>query len=170
MKYWHNRQKYIRVPRLINLRVARAYRTNSSEALCILTGMTPIVLKLEVVEYTLKVKQHQQAINLDHDVVHKYWPHLAKVITNQEVENYEEATISAYTDGSKFQKGVGSGVVLFKGSDIITRQKLKLEDRCSNNQAELLAIHKALEEIGILNRENINPLTATVYTDSRSLP
>ena len=59
--------------------------------------------------------------------------------------------------------------MLFKGSDIITRQKLKLEDRCWNNQAELLAIHKALEEIGILNRENMNPLTATIYTDS-SLP
>jgi len=43
--------------------------------------MTPIVLKLEVVEYTLKVKQHQQAINLDHDVELKYWPHPAKVIS-----------------------------------------------------------------------------------------
>jgi len=103
MKYRHNRQTYIRVQRLINLRMARAYRTTSSEALCILTGMTPIVLKLEEVvkQYTLKVKQQQQAINLDHDVEHKYWPHPAKVISIQEVENYEEATISAYTDGSK---------------------------------------------------------------------
>jgi hypothetical protein len=55
MKYAHNRQKYIRFQRLINLRLTRAYRTTSSEALCILTGMTPIVLKLEVVEqYNLK--------------------------------------------------------------------------------------------------------------------
>ena len=77
--------------------------------------MTPIVLKLEEVvkQYTLKVKQQQQAINLDHDVEHKYWPHPAKVISIQEVENYEEATISVYTDGRKFQKGVGSGVALF---------------------------------------------------------
>jgi len=100
MKYRRKRQKYIRVQRLINLRMARAYRTTSSEALCILTGMTPIVLKLEEVvkQYTLKVMQQQQAINQDHDVEHKYWSHPAKVISIQEVENYEEATVSAYTD------------------------------------------------------------------------
>ena len=33
MKYEHNRQKYIRVQRLINIRMAKAYRTTSSEAL-----------------------------------------------------------------------------------------------------------------------------------------
>jgi len=65
--------------------------------------------------------------------------------------NHEEATIHAYTDGSKYQTGVGSGVVILKGSDIIARQKLKLENRCSNNQAEQLAIHKALQEIDLLN-------------------
>jgi ribonuclease HI len=131
--------------------------------------MTPIVLKLEEVveQYTFKAKQQQQAINLDHDVEHRYWSHPAKVISIQEVENYEEATISTYKDGSKFQKVVGSGAVIFKGSDIKTRQKLKLEDRCSNNQAEQLAIHKALEKTEMLNRENINPLTAILYTDSR---
>jgi ribonuclease HI len=57
--------------------------------------------------------------------------------------------------------------VIFKGSDIIARQKLKLEDRCSNNHVEQLAIHKALEEIELLNRESISPLTAIIYTDSR---
>jgi ribonuclease HI len=64
---------------------------------------------------------------------------------------------------------VGLGVVIFKGSDIITRQKLKLEDKCPNNQAEQLAIHQAVEETGLLNRKDINPLTATaiIYTDSR---
>jgi hypothetical protein len=47
MKYEHNRRKYIRVQRLINIRVAKAYRTTSSEALCMLTGMTLIIIKLE---------------------------------------------------------------------------------------------------------------------------
>jgi hypothetical protein len=40
MKYEPNRQKYIRVQRLINIRMAKAYRTMSSEALYILMGMT----------------------------------------------------------------------------------------------------------------------------------
>ena len=88
-------------------------------------------------------------------------------VTIKEVENREEATIKAFTDGSKNQRGVGSGVVIFKGKDIIARQKLKLDNRCSNNQAEQLAIHKALEEIESLNRHSIWPLTAIIYTDSR---
>ena len=37
MIYKHNRQKYIRVQRLINIRMANAYCTRSSEALCMLT-------------------------------------------------------------------------------------------------------------------------------------
>jgi len=48
MKYEHNRQKYIRVQRLINIRMAKAYRTTSSEALCALTGITPIIIRTEV--------------------------------------------------------------------------------------------------------------------------
>jgi ribonuclease HI len=131
--------------------------------------MTPIILKLEEVvkQCTFKEKQHQQVINLDYDVEHRHWPHPAKVVTIKEAETHEEATMSAYTDGSKYQRGVGSGVVIFKGSDIIARQKLKLEDRCWNNQTEQLAIHKALEEIELLNKKSITPLTAIISTDSR---
>jgi len=100
-------------------------------------------------------------------VEHKHWPHPAKAVTIKEVENHEKATISAYTDGSKCQRGVGSGVLIFKGSDIIARQKLKLKDRCSKKQAEQSAINKALEEIELLNRHSISPLTAIIYTESR---
>jgi hypothetical protein len=46
MNYEHNRQKYIRVQRLININMVKAYRTTSSEALCMLTRMTPITIKL----------------------------------------------------------------------------------------------------------------------------
>jgi ribonuclease HI len=98
---------------------------------------------------------------------HRHWQHQAKAVSNKEVETHEEATVSAYTDGSKYQRGVGSGVVIFKGNEIIARQKLKLKDKCSNNQTEQIAIHKALEEIKLLNRKSISPLTAIIYTDSR---
>jgi ribonuclease HI len=94
-------------------------------------------------------------------------PHPAKAVSIKEVETHEEATISTYTDGSKCQRGVGSGVVIFKGSDIIARQKLKLKDKCSNNQAEQIVIHKTLEEKELLSRKSISPLTAIIYTDSR---
>ena len=37
--------KLVRVQRLINIRIAKAYRTVSNEALCILTGLIPIDIK-----------------------------------------------------------------------------------------------------------------------------
>jgi len=56
LKYKHNTQRYVRVQRLINLKIARAYRTTSAEAQCIRTGITPITLKLEevVTRYTFR--------------------------------------------------------------------------------------------------------------------
>ena len=161
MKYEHNRQKYVRVQRLINLKMARAYRTTSSEALCILTGMTPIILTIKetVTQYTFRDTQQQQARNLDQDVEYKYWPHPAKAVSIEETQSHEEAAIRAYTDGSKYQSGVGTGVVIYKGRDIIARKKANLAKRCSNNQA--------LEEIDLLDREGSSPVTAVIYTDSR---
>ena len=47
MKDDYNRRKYIRVQRPINISIAKAYRTTSNEALCMLTATTPIIIKLE---------------------------------------------------------------------------------------------------------------------------
>jgi len=39
--------KLIRIQKVINLKVAKAYRTVSNEALCIINGITPINIKIE---------------------------------------------------------------------------------------------------------------------------
>jgi len=49
LRYEYIRRKYIRVQRLMNVLFAKAYRTTSSEALCILAGTTQIVIKAEEV-------------------------------------------------------------------------------------------------------------------------
>ena len=41
------RIKYVRVQRLMNIKIAKAFRTTSSEALCILAGTTPIIIRTE---------------------------------------------------------------------------------------------------------------------------
>ena len=46
LKRKHNVTKLRRVQRLINIKIARAYRTTSHEALCVLTGITPIQIEL----------------------------------------------------------------------------------------------------------------------------
>jgi ribonuclease HI len=104
---------------------------------------------------------------LDSDVELKYWPHPADAVTIKEVAGNEEASIQAYTNGSKHDQGVGSGTAIFIGSEMVAQLKLKLDNRCSNNQAEQLAIIKALETIESLHTNSINPRTATIFTDSR---
>jgi hypothetical protein len=42
-----NKTIYNRVQRLINIKIAKDFRTTSNEALCTLTGITPIVIKAE---------------------------------------------------------------------------------------------------------------------------
>jgi len=59
-----------------------------------------------------------------------------------------------YTEGSKNEQGVGAGVAIFSGNELlVTKLKYKLVNRCSNNQAEQLAIAKALEALETILRK-----------------
>ena len=58
-KFDYNKLKYIRAQRLLNIQIAKAFRT-SSEALCILAGTTPIIIKTkELVKQYKKSKGSQ---------------------------------------------------------------------------------------------------------------
>jgi hypothetical protein len=149
--------------------MAKAYRTTLSEALCMLTGMTPIIVKLQdvVQRYNIKEKSSNRTFELDYDVEPKNWPHPADAVTIKDVLGNEDASVHAFTDGSKHDQGVGSGAVIIKGREMLTKLKLKLDNRCSNNQAEQLAILKSLVATESLNTNSINPRTVTIFTDSR---
>ena len=43
----NNKARLLRVQRLINIKMAKAYHTVSHEALCVVTGMMPIDIKIE---------------------------------------------------------------------------------------------------------------------------
>jgi hypothetical protein len=136
-KYEYNRLKYIRVQRLTNIRMAKAFCTTSSEALCILTGMTPNIIKTEeaVKQYNIRKGKGSQTHLFDSKVELKNWPHPADTVKITEAKEYKEQTIQVYTNGSKNEHGVGSGVAIFVGKELVTQLKFKLDNRCSNNQA-----------------------------------
>jgi ribonuclease HI len=52
-----------------------------------------------------------------------------------------------FTDGSKSEHGVGAGIAIFIQSKLVHQLRYTLHNRCYNNQAEQLAIVKALEKI-----------------------
>ena len=103
MKYEHNKQKYVRVQRLINIRTSKVFCTTSSEALCILTGLTPIINKTEeaVKQYNVRKRNGSQKQELDNVIDFKDWPHLADCVIITEAKDYKDPTVQAYTDGGK---------------------------------------------------------------------
>ena len=107
------------------------------------------------------------AQSIDLEVERKNWPHPADVVAFIEVKEYDDKTIQIYTDGSKNEQGVGAGVAIFSGKELASKLKYKLDNRCSNNQAEQLAIAKALEALETTDIEENSPRTAAIITDSR---
>ena len=75
------------------------------------------------------------------------WKHPATHV--KITEGYEDSShpIQAYTDGSKNDLGVGAGIAIFLDNNLTATLKYTLNGRCTNNQAEQMAILKALEYI-----------------------
>ena len=63
--------------------------------------------------------------------------------------------------------GVGTGVVTFVDKELVAQLKFKLDNRCSNNQAEQLAIAKALKIIESIDISESSTCRVTILTDNR---
>ena len=137
--------------------------------MCILAGTTPVIIKTEEVvkQYNIRKGKGSQIQLIDRELELKNWPHPADDVKIIEAKGYQDQTIQAYTDGSKNEHGFGSGVTIFVGKELAVQLKFKLADKCSNNQAEQLAIFKALEVIETIEITENSPRTATIFTDSK---
>ena len=89
------------------------------------------------------------------------------MVKTTEDKGYEQKTILIYTDGSKNAHGVGSGVAIFIQQKLAVQLQFRLGIRCSNNQAEQLAIVKALEAIETIDIPQNSPRKIDLFTDSR---
>ena len=69
----------------------------------------------------------------------------------------KESTIHIFTDGRKNENGVGSGIAIYIQNELTHQMKHKLHNRCANNQAELMAIVKALHAIETTEISNNTP-------------
>jgi hypothetical protein len=125
-----NKFLYSRVQRLMNIKTAKAYRTTSNEALCILTGTTPIELQVEEAANLYRITRDKQNHQLDHEVEPKHWTHPADSVKINEQTEGNEHTIQIFTDGSKNEHGVGSGTAIYIQNKLINQMKHKLHDSC----------------------------------------
>jgi hypothetical protein len=83
--------------------MTKAYCTTSSEVLCILTGMTPIIIKTEeaIKQYSIRKSKGTQTHIFENDVELKDWPHPVDTVKITEAKDYKTTTLQSYTDGSK---------------------------------------------------------------------
>jgi len=143
------KSELIRVQRLINIKLSKAYRTVSHEALCILTGMTPIELKIEEAArlyYSTRGNTNDRT-NFDRDTGVRKWQHPADAIIRVLKEEDEKNPIEIFTDGSWSERRVGLGVAIYRSGESTDTIECRLNKKCTNNQAEQFAILTALEHI-----------------------
>jgi len=98
----------------MNIKIAKAYRTTSNEALCILAGTTLIEIKAEEAANLYRITRDRQNHQLDHEVESNDWTHPAHSIKIKEQKEGNEHTIQIFTEGSKNEHGVGSGTAIYK--------------------------------------------------------
>jgi hypothetical protein len=86
--------------------MSKAYRTVSSKALCVITGMTPIHIRIEE---AAKLHHHTRCHikdkeNFDNNKEARHWQHPAEAIIRISEEIVEDSPLQIYTDVSKTEK------------------------------------------------------------------
>jgi hypothetical protein len=140
-----NKILYTRVQHLMNIKIAKAYRTTSGEALSVLTEITPIEIMIAETDRLYHITRDRQNHQLDHEEEPKDWTHPPDSFRISEQGQEKEHPIHIYTDGSKNKHGIGSGTAIYIQNKIIRQLKHKLHHRRSHNQAEQMAIVKTLQ-------------------------
>ena len=127
--------KLIRIQRLTNIRIAKAFRTVSNEALCVIAGIKPIHIKIEEAGRYYEITKGK-GIQYDREMEVKNWIHPAKHVKLIEGHENSPHYMHAYTDGSTSDSGVGSGIAIFSDNNLTVTLTYRLNGRRSNNQAE----------------------------------
>jgi hypothetical protein len=85
--------------------------------------MTPIIIKTykAVKRYSIRKGKGIQAHIFDNDAELKDWTHPAETVKITEAKDYKDTTVQAYTDESKYEQGVGSGMAVFVGKEIVAQ-------------------------------------------------
>jgi hypothetical protein len=96
---------------MINIKVAKAYRTISFEASCIMAGVPPIGIVIGEKARLYKIKHNMERSEYEYDapLPAKDWPHPAWRMVIKEISNSTLYLVEIYTDGRKTEAKLEQG-------------------------------------------------------------
>ena len=161
-----NSRKMSAIQRLMLIRTTRAYRTVSHAALCAMTGVMPINIRIrEVRGRSRAVTQTtvEQRVPFSRSL-HPASNH--RITFSMHQPDSWPASICLFTDGSRSAAGVGCAFVVFRDQQETARQQFKLHPDCSVFQAEMYALVRALHWVTQLDSNCLHDVA--LITDSQS--
>ena len=121
---------------MINIKIAKAYRTISFEASRVMARVPQIELVIEgkVQMYKRKQGLENSDIVCDMPLPINEWPHPARLITITKTSYMTTYPIEIYTDGSKDRSMVGAAAVIYSNKQLVkqiqaTQQMFKQPSR-----------------------------------------
>ncbi|KAJ2946800.1 hypothetical protein O0L34_g12863 [Tuta absoluta] len=159
-------------------KICKAYRTTSLNAALVLSGLLPLDLRIKENAKLYEAKRGKpQEILGDRKVEEKtcylkaLHPARETDVSFTHLEDMEPHTIannriegpSIYTDGSKIDGKVGAALTLWQNGAEVKMKKYKLEPFCTVYQAEMYALHQAIDMASEIEGNTVN-----ILSDSRS--
>ncbi|CAK1554338.1 unnamed protein product [Leptosia nina] len=169
------RVQFDRIQRVFLQRICKAYRTASLHSVQILTGILPINLRIEEAAVLYRVKRGLSPLPyLDADIETRVRPNELPHPADEPRLTFDHYSLelgldeqtdatNIYTDGSKTDDGVGAAVVLRRLDKELKTVKIKLATYCTVFQAEMVALHKAVQLATKVASPRVN-----LCSDSRS--
>jgi hypothetical protein len=146
------------IQRLVGLRISRAYKTVSNDALNVIANLLPVDLWLKgrATEYFVKkninnklVEKYLVQTNIDMESIQRpvdvrELKHITKRNIIETINSNNNNT-RIMTDGIKSTYGTGSAFTVWNGSELTYQKKYKISQNCSEFQAKLYAIYKCIQ-------------------------
>ncbi|GBM04150.1 hypothetical protein AVEN_115523-1 [Araneus ventricosus] len=179
---WGNRLKLKKIRDSLNslqrrplIKITKAYRTISTEALQVIEGIVPLDIKAKGVFGKFLLTTINNDIKFGskifkwEDYETRLDPHNIHPADNISI-TYDKhkpsgKEIEIYTDGSKINDQVGAAIVVFYNNEEIFNRTIRLPDFATVYQAEVTGIQMALEFISTIGPWN----KINLYTDSLSV-
>ncbi|XP_035232581.1 uncharacterized protein LOC118204360 [Stegodyphus dumicola] len=170
------RRRLISLQRPFLLLITRAFRTTSSSALQVLSGVPPLDLSVERESMLANVLRLRNSFSLwnrtysPSDYMHHYSSFICSpsefdlpLRISHNSSNIPSTDFSIFTDGSRIDGGTGCGLCVYSQQTLQFSWKRSLGPVNSVFQSELLALRKAVRLAA-----SFLPLSSSIFSDSAS--